>query len=53
MGTALGLALKAAGYRVEIVVAQGPDHARRAAKAIGGGVSIQLSWTVSLTLRWF
>src|SRR5260370_18766442 len=37
MGTALGLALKAAGYRVEIVVAQGPDHARRAAKAIGGG----------------
>src|SRR5712692_2226033 len=37
MGTALGLALKAAGYRVEIVVAQRPDHARRAAKAIGGG----------------
>jgi len=37
MGTALGLSLKAAGYRVEIVVAQRPDHARRAAKAIGGG----------------
>src|SRR5258707_15593821 len=37
MGTALALALKAADYRVEIVVAQRPDHARRAAKAIGGG----------------
>ena len=36
MGTALGLALKAAGYQVEIVVTQRPDHARRAAKAIGG-----------------
>jgi predicted short-subunit dehydrogenase-like oxidoreductase (DUF2520 family) len=36
MGTALGLALKALGYQVEIVVAQSPAHARRAAKVIGG-----------------
>lgn len=36
MGTALGLALKAVGYRIEVVVTQKPEHARRAAKAIGG-----------------
>jgi predicted short-subunit dehydrogenase-like oxidoreductase (DUF2520 family) len=36
LGTALGVALKRAGYQVEIVVAQRPDHARQAAKAIGG-----------------
>jgi predicted short-subunit dehydrogenase-like oxidoreductase (DUF2520 family) len=36
MGTALGLALKAAGFRIEIVVAKRSSHARRAAKAIGG-----------------
>jgi predicted short-subunit dehydrogenase-like oxidoreductase (DUF2520 family) len=36
MGTALGLALKAVGYQIEIVVAQRPAHARRAAKVIGG-----------------
>jgi predicted short-subunit dehydrogenase-like oxidoreductase (DUF2520 family) len=37
MGTALGVALKAAGYPIEIVVTKRPSHARRAAKAIGGG----------------
>ena len=36
MGTALGLALKAIGYQVEVVVSQKPAHARRAAQAIGG-----------------
>jgi len=37
MGTALGLALKAAGFRIEVVVTKQSSHARRAAKAIGGG----------------
>ncbi len=44
MGTALGLALKAAGYRIEVVVTKRPSHARRAANAIGGqtlGLSVQ------------
>jgi predicted short-subunit dehydrogenase-like oxidoreductase (DUF2520 family) len=36
MGTALGLALKAAGFQIAIVVTKRPSHARRAAKAIGG-----------------
>lgn len=36
MGTALGLALKAAGFRIEIVVAKRSSRARRAARAIGG-----------------
>jgi predicted short-subunit dehydrogenase-like oxidoreductase (DUF2520 family) len=36
MGTALGLALKAAGFRIGIVVAKRSSHARRAAKTIGG-----------------
>lgn len=36
MGTALGLALKAAGFRIEIVVTKRPSQARRAVKAIGG-----------------
>jgi len=35
MGTALGLALKAAGFQIEIVVAKRSSHARRAAKALG------------------
>jgi predicted short-subunit dehydrogenase-like oxidoreductase (DUF2520 family) len=34
MGTALGLALRAVGYQVEVVVAQSASHARRAAKTI-------------------
>jgi predicted short-subunit dehydrogenase-like oxidoreductase (DUF2520 family) len=38
MGTALALALKAAGCQIEIVVAKHSSHARRAAKAIGGEV---------------
>ena len=37
MGTALALALKAAGYQIEIVVTKRPSQARRAAEAIGGG----------------
>jgi predicted short-subunit dehydrogenase-like oxidoreductase (DUF2520 family) len=44
MGTAMGLALKAAGFRIEVVVAKRSSHARRAAKAIGGdslGLSAQ------------
>jgi predicted short-subunit dehydrogenase-like oxidoreductase (DUF2520 family) len=36
MGTALGLALKGAGFRIEIVVAKRSSRARRAAKLIGG-----------------
>jgi predicted short-subunit dehydrogenase-like oxidoreductase (DUF2520 family) len=44
MGTALGLALKAAGYQIEVVVTKRPSRARRAANAIGGqtlGLSVQ------------
>ena len=44
MGTALGLALKAAGYHIEAVVTKRPSRARRAANAIGGqtlGLSAQ------------
>ena len=37
MGTALGLALKAAGYQTKIVVAKRPARALRAAQIIGGG----------------
>ncbi len=37
MGTALGLALKAAGFQIQIVVAKRPARARRAARTIGGG----------------
>src|SRR5258708_43474 len=37
MGTALALALKAAGYQIEIVVTKRASHARQAAKTIGGG----------------
>ncbi|MFS8086202.1 MAG: Rossmann-like and DUF2520 domain-containing protein [Acidobacteriota bacterium] len=37
MGTALGLALKAAGYQIEIVVTQRPARASRAARAVGAG----------------
>lgn len=37
MGTALALALKAAGYRIEVVVTKRPSHARRAVSVIGGG----------------
>ena len=37
MGTALGVALRRAGYRLEIVVTRTPANARRAAKLIGGG----------------
>lgn len=36
MGTALGLALKAAGHQIDVVVTLRPAHARRAANAIGG-----------------
>ncbi|MDX6612389.1 MAG: hypothetical protein QOD75_1575 [Blastocatellia bacterium] len=36
LGTTLGRALAAAGYRVKIVVAQHVTHARRSAKLIGG-----------------
>jgi predicted short-subunit dehydrogenase-like oxidoreductase (DUF2520 family) len=36
LGTTLGRALAAAGYRVEIVVANHAAHARRSAKLIGG-----------------
>jgi len=35
LGTALGLALKDAGYRIEVVVTERPTTARRAANAIG------------------
>jgi predicted short-subunit dehydrogenase-like oxidoreductase (DUF2520 family) len=35
LGTALGLALKAAGYKIELVAAKRPASARRAAKAFG------------------
>ena len=38
VGTAMGLALKAAGYRIELVVTKRPSTARRAQKLIGGGV---------------
>lgn len=37
MGTALGVALRRAGYRIEVVVTRTPATARRAAKLIGGG----------------
>jgi len=37
MGTALALALKAAGYRIEVVVAKRLSHARRAAEIVGKG----------------
>ena len=37
MGTALGLALKAARFQIQIVVAKRPARARRAARTIGGG----------------
>src|SRR5947208_1982252 len=36
VGTALGLALKAASYRVELVVAKHPASARSAAQLLGG-----------------
>ena len=35
LGTALGLALKAAGYKIEVVAANRPAAARRAAKTFG------------------
>ena len=35
LGTALGLALKAAGYKIEVVAANRPATARRAAKTFG------------------
>ena len=35
LGTALGLALRAAGYNIDVVVAKRPSTARRAAKAFG------------------
>src|SRR5258706_1083929 len=35
LGTALGLALKAAGYQIEVVVARRPSAARRAGKVFG------------------
>ena len=35
LGTALGLALKAAGYEIELVAAKSPATARRAGKAFG------------------
>jgi len=44
MGTALGIALRAAGHPVEIVATRRPARARRAANAIGGqtlGLSVQ------------
>ena len=37
MGTALGVALGRAGYRIEVIVTKTPTNARRAAKLIGGG----------------
>jgi predicted short-subunit dehydrogenase-like oxidoreductase (DUF2520 family) len=44
MGTAMGLALRAAGYQIDVVVTRRPARARRAANAIGGqtvGLSVQ------------
>jgi predicted short-subunit dehydrogenase-like oxidoreductase (DUF2520 family) len=38
MGTALGIALRRSGYRIEVVISKTPSSARRAAKLIGGGV---------------
>jgi predicted short-subunit dehydrogenase-like oxidoreductase (DUF2520 family) len=35
LGTALGLAMKTAGFKIEVVVAKRPSAARRAAKAFG------------------
>ena len=35
LGTALGLALKAAGYKIDLVAARRPAAARRAAKTFG------------------
>lgn len=37
MGTALGMALGRAGYRIEVIVTKTPRSARRAARLIGGG----------------
>jgi predicted short-subunit dehydrogenase-like oxidoreductase (DUF2520 family) len=39
MGTALGVALRRADYRIEVVVTKTPASARRAAKLIGGGAA--------------
>src|SRR5258706_6061425 len=35
LGTALGLALRASGYKIQVVAAQRPASARRAAKEFG------------------
>ena len=47
LGTALGLALKTAGFTIELVVAKRPSATRRAAKAFGPGTlalsALQLS----------
>lgn len=40
MGTALGVALRRAGYQIELVLSKTPSSARRAAKLIGGGVAV-------------
>jgi predicted short-subunit dehydrogenase-like oxidoreductase (DUF2520 family) len=37
MGSALALALKGAGYRIDVVVTKRPSHARRAARIVDAG----------------
>ena len=55
MGTALGLALRRAEYRIDVVVARHPLSARRAAKLIDGGAlalaESQLNNAPAQTLR--
>jgi predicted short-subunit dehydrogenase-like oxidoreductase (DUF2520 family) len=55
MGTALGLALRRAGCRIEVVVTRTPQSAHRAAKLIGGGAAglIERQWVnaPSATMR--
>ena len=45
MGSALGVALRRAGYRIDVVITKTPANARRAAKLIGGAKAlIERQW---------